>query len=61
MVIVEGKTIKAVGQDLAVPEGASVIDLGDATLSPGFSETAAVKLLIVASIRASAGLALAGA
>jgi imidazolonepropionase-like amidohydrolase len=36
MVIVEGKTIKAVGQGLAVPEGASVIDLGDATLSPGF-------------------------
>ena len=36
MVIVEGKTIVAVGQKLAVPEGANVIDLGDATLCPGF-------------------------
>lgn len=36
MVIVEGKTIRAVGKDLAIPEGATVIDLGDATLCPGF-------------------------
>ncbi len=36
MVVVEGKTIKAVGAGLAVPEGATVIDLGDATLCPGF-------------------------
>jgi imidazolonepropionase-like amidohydrolase len=36
MVIVEGKAIKAVGAGLTVPEGATVIDLGDATLSPGF-------------------------
>jgi imidazolonepropionase-like amidohydrolase len=36
MVIVEGKTIKAVGAGLAVPDGATVIDLGDATLCPGF-------------------------
>ena len=36
MVIVEGKTIMAVGQGLPVPEGSSVIDLGDATLAPGF-------------------------
>lgn len=27
---------EAVGPDLAIPEGAEVIDLGDATLSPGF-------------------------
>jgi imidazolonepropionase-like amidohydrolase len=35
MVIVEGGTIRAVGPGLAVPAGARVIDLGDATLLPG--------------------------
>jgi imidazolonepropionase-like amidohydrolase len=36
MVIVEGKTIKTVGAELTVPDGATVIDLGDATICPGF-------------------------
>jgi imidazolonepropionase-like amidohydrolase len=36
VVIVEGATIKAVGSGLAAPAGARVIDLGDATLLPGF-------------------------
>jgi imidazolonepropionase-like amidohydrolase len=36
VVIVEGTKIKAVGSSLAVPAGATVIDLGDATLLPGF-------------------------
>jgi len=36
MVVVERKMIKAVGAGLAVPEGATVIDLGDATICPGF-------------------------
>ena len=36
MVIVEGDRIVRVGQGLAVPPGAQVIDLGDATLLPGF-------------------------
>jgi imidazolonepropionase-like amidohydrolase len=36
VVIVEGKAIKAVGAGLSVPEGSTVIDLGDATLCPGF-------------------------
>ncbi len=36
IVVVEGKTIKAVGAGVAVPDGATVIDLGDATLCPGF-------------------------
>jgi imidazolonepropionase-like amidohydrolase len=36
MVIVEGRKIKAVGQGAAVSAGALVIDLGDATLLPGF-------------------------
>jgi imidazolonepropionase-like amidohydrolase len=36
MVIVEGDHISQVGQSLAVPPGAQVIDLGDATLLPGF-------------------------
>lgn len=35
VVIVEGGTIKAAGPGLAVPAGARVIDLGDATLLPG--------------------------
>jgi len=36
MVVVEGDHIKQVGQNLAVPPGARIIDLGDATLLPGF-------------------------
>ena len=36
MVVVSGTTILGVGADAAVPSGAEVIDLGDATLSPGF-------------------------
>src|SRR5580692_4454939 len=36
LVLVEGKTIKAVGAGATIPEGAVVIDLGDTTLSPGF-------------------------
>jgi imidazolonepropionase-like amidohydrolase len=36
VVVVEGGTIKAVGTGLPVPPGAKVIDLGDATLLPGF-------------------------
>ncbi len=36
VVLVQGPKILAVGTDLAIPAGAEVIDLGDATLSPGF-------------------------
>jgi imidazolonepropionase-like amidohydrolase len=36
VLIVEGRKIKAVGPGLATPAGATVIDLGDATLLPGF-------------------------
>jgi adenine deaminase len=36
VIVVVGKTIQAVGTDLKVPEGAQVIELGDATLLPGF-------------------------
>jgi imidazolonepropionase-like amidohydrolase len=36
VVVVEGNAIKAVGADVPVPDGAEVIDLGDATLCPGF-------------------------
>jgi imidazolonepropionase-like amidohydrolase len=36
VVIVEGGKIKAAGSGLAVPAGARVIDLGNATLLPGF-------------------------
>ena len=36
VVLVQGSKILAVGTDLAIPAGAEVIDLGDATLSPGF-------------------------
>src|SRR2546421_7686407 len=35
VVVIEGERIKAVGEKLAVPPGAQVIDLGDATLLPG--------------------------
>jgi imidazolonepropionase-like amidohydrolase len=36
IVMVEDGRIKAVGAGIAIPAGASVIDLGDATLLPGF-------------------------
>jgi imidazolonepropionase-like amidohydrolase len=36
MVIVQGERIAQVGQHLTVPAGARVVDLGDATLLPGF-------------------------
>jgi imidazolonepropionase-like amidohydrolase len=36
VVIVEGGVIKAAGSGIAIPAGARVIDLGDATLLPGF-------------------------
>ena len=35
-VLVDGSTIKEVGENLACPEGAQVIDLGGKTLVPGF-------------------------
>lgn len=35
VVIVEGERVKAVGENLATPPGAQVIDLGDVTLLPG--------------------------
>jgi imidazolonepropionase-like amidohydrolase len=36
IVLVQGSRILAVGTDTSIPAGADVIDLGDATLSPGF-------------------------
>jgi imidazolonepropionase-like amidohydrolase len=38
VVIVQGDKIVDVGSNLPVPDGAQVIDLGDATLSPGFMD-----------------------
>lgn len=35
VVLIEGERIKAVGKNLAIPEGARVLDLGDSTLLPG--------------------------
>ncbi len=36
VIVVEGSKIKAVGRGIPVPAGATVVDLGDATLLPGF-------------------------
>ena len=36
VVLVQGTKIVAAGTDVSIPAGAEVIDLGDATLSPGF-------------------------
>ncbi|HXN84064.1 MAG TPA: amidohydrolase family protein, partial [Myxococcales bacterium] len=36
MIVVEGRMLRAVGRGLPIPAGAQVIDLGDATLLPGF-------------------------
>ncbi|CAN5456118.1 amidohydrolase family protein [soil metagenome] len=38
VVVVEGNTITAAGSNVAIPPNAQVIDLGDATLSPGFMD-----------------------
>src|SRR5713101_8148540 len=38
VVIIQGDKIVDVGSNLPVPDGAQVIDLGDATLSPGFMD-----------------------
>src|SRR5689334_8171746 len=38
VVIVQGDKIIDVGSNLTIPKGAQVIDLGDATLSPGFMD-----------------------
>jgi len=38
VVIVQGNKILDVGSNLPVPCGARVLDLGDATLSPGFMD-----------------------
>src|ERR1700757_4617048 len=38
VVIVQGDKIVDVGSDLPIPNGAQVVDLGDATLSPGFMD-----------------------
>jgi imidazolonepropionase-like amidohydrolase len=38
VVVVEGKTITAAGSNVPIPDNAQIIDLGDATLSPGFMD-----------------------
>ncbi|MBO0696616.1 MAG: hypothetical protein J2P56_11035, partial [Verrucomicrobia bacterium] len=38
VVLVEGDKITDVGSNLAVPSAAKVVDLGDATLAPGFMD-----------------------
>ena len=38
VVIVQGNKIVDAGSNLPIPEGAQIIDLGDATLSPGFMD-----------------------
>jgi imidazolonepropionase-like amidohydrolase len=38
VVLVQGNTITDVGSNLQIPTGAQVIDLGEATLSPGFMD-----------------------
>src|ERR1700758_1425007 len=48
VVVVVGKKIQAVGAHAKIPEGAQTIDLGDATLVPGFID-AHVHLSMVAS------------
>jgi imidazolonepropionase-like amidohydrolase len=39
VIVVEGPTIKEAGSGLPVPAGATVVDLGDATLLPGFIDS----------------------
>src|SRR5271163_4825282 len=39
VIIVEGEKITAVGSHLPIPQGATVIDLGDVTLLPGLIDS----------------------
>jgi imidazolonepropionase-like amidohydrolase len=39
MVVIEGSKIRAVGAGVAVPPGATTVELGDATLLPGFIDS----------------------
>jgi hypothetical protein len=36
VIVIEGNTITAAGSNVTIPDNAEIIDLGDATLSPGF-------------------------
>jgi len=38
VVVIEGNVITAAGSNVAIPDNAQIIDLGDATLSPGFMD-----------------------
>ena len=38
VVVIQGNTILAAGSNVAIPDDAKIIDLGDATLSPGFMD-----------------------
>lgn len=38
VVVIEGNLITAAGSNVAIPDNAQIIDLGDATLSPGFMD-----------------------
>ena len=38
VVVIEGNTITAAGSNVPIPDNAQIIDLGDATLSPGFMD-----------------------
>ncbi len=38
VVVIEGNTITAAGSNIPIPDNAQIIDLGDATLSPGFMD-----------------------
>jgi len=39
VIVIEGSKIKAVGTGISVPPGATVVDLGEATLLPGFIDS----------------------
>jgi imidazolonepropionase-like amidohydrolase len=38
VVVIEGNTITAAGSNIPIPDDAQIVDLGDATLSPGFMD-----------------------
>ncbi|MGB8340518.1 MAG: amidohydrolase family protein [Chthoniobacterales bacterium] len=38
VILIEGNTITAAGSNITIPDDAQIIDLGDATLSPGFMD-----------------------